>query len=88
MPIDGKYGQVTLEHGAHIPADEPVFVFRANDRLLPKVLDAYYQLCEEAGSPERHLKLIASTHDQLLIWQKAHPPKTPDSESSRAWLPE
>ena len=86
MAIDRKYGRVTLEHGAHIPDDEPVVVFRAKDRLLPKVL-AYYRLfCWKAGSPTRHLQLIDDSLEAVEQYQAAHPPVTPTSETSRAWM--
>jgi len=88
MPVDRKYGRVTLEHGNHIPEDEPVVVFRAKDMLLPKVL-AYYRLfCWKAGSPRRHLSLIDDSLAAVEAWQRENPPKVPDSETSRAWLGE
>jgi hypothetical protein len=87
MPIDSKYGHVTLEHGDHIPDDEPVVVFRAKDRLLPKVL-AYYRLfCWKDGSPKRHLLLIDKALEAVQGYQADHPPVTPSSETSRAWMP-
>lgn len=85
MAIDRKYGRVTLEHGT-IGPDEPVVVFRATDRLLPKVL-AYYRLfCWKAGSPRRHLSLIDDSLAAVEAWQADNPVRVPDSESSRAWL--
>ena len=87
MAIDPKYGKVTLEHGT-IGEDEPVVVFRARDRLLPRLLDAYIAMCDRAGSPERHLELIGQAHEAVVEWQKQHPTKVPDSETSREWLPE
>jgi hypothetical protein len=85
MAIDGKYGRVTLEHGT-VGEDEPVVVFRAQDRLLPKLL-AYYRLfCWKAGSPSRHLSIIDSTLDTVQRWQEEHHTQVPNSESSRAWL--
>lgn len=89
MGYDSKYGKVTTEHG-DIPDDEPVIVFRAQDKLSTDVLTAYYWLCEENGSPERHLKLIKATQAQFGAWQEAHKQqvKIPDSERSREWLPQ
>lgn len=89
MGFDRKYGRITTEHG-DIPDDEPVIVFRARDRLTPKLIGIYWNLCKEAGSPQRHLDLINSTHDQFDNWQDANPDKvrTPDSERSRAWMGE
>ena len=87
MAIDLKYGHVTLEHGAHIPDDEPVVVFRAKHKLLPDLLIKYMVLCHQAGSPDRHLELIAATLDSVEEYQRQHPPVTPTSETSRAWMP-
>ena len=87
MGYDRKYGRVTTEHG-EIPEDEPVIVFRARDRLLPKVL-AYYRLfCWKAGSPRRHLGMIDDSVVAIEAWQAKHPDqvRTPDSERSRDWL--
>lgn len=87
MAVDAKYGRVTLEHGGHIPDDEPVFVFRAQDKLTPSVLEYYAGLCEAAGSPQRHIDLIESGRFKVVAWQADHAPRVPDSESSRERLP-
>lgn len=86
MPVDVKYGQVTMEHGDHIPADEPVFVFRAKDGTLPQVLRIYHTLCLAAGSPQRHLDWIMEAVQRVERWQRLHEVKVPDSETSRAWM--
>jgi hypothetical protein len=80
VAIDRKYGRVTLERGT-IGEDEPVVVFRAQDRLLPGVLALYRQLCEGEGSPPRHLELIDGTIDAVLAWQAANPTKIPSSDA-------
>ena len=87
MGYDGKYGKITTEYG-DIPDDEPVIVFRAHDRVAPKLLRLYRELCERDGSPQRHLDLIDRTGGEFLQWQKDHPDqvKTADSERSRAWM--
>jgi hypothetical protein len=79
MGIDGKYGRVTVERGT-IGEDEPVVVFRAQDALLPKVLDIYAFLCEIAGSPSRHLQLIRETSLTVKGWQAQNKTKTPSSD--------
>jgi hypothetical protein len=79
MPIDQKYGRVTLERQRNIGNDEPVIVFRAQDRLLPKLLKVYRYLCELAGSPENHLEAIDHTAKVIKTWQAEHPTKTPTS---------
>lgn len=87
MGFDGKYGVVTTEHG-DIPPDEPVIVFRARDILLPELLDDYISLCEFAGSPQRHMDLVAAHQERILTWQDNNPDKVrrPDSERSREWM--
>jgi hypothetical protein len=87
MGYDRKYGRVTTEHG-EIPDDEPVIVFRARDNLTCPLLSHYRELCEQAGSPQRHLELIEGTYTMFADWQEAHPDqvKVPDSERSRAWM--
>lgn len=87
MGYDGKYGKVTTEHG-DIPDDEPVIVFRARDKLLPQVLTRYKALCEQHGSPQRHLDLIQDAVVRISEWQLQHKDqvRTPDSERSRAWM--
>jgi len=86
MPVDSKYGRVTLEHGT-VGADEPVIVFRAQDQLVPKLLGIYWNLCKAAGSPQRHLDMISRRIDEIAAWQDGHATKVPDSETSRAWMP-
>jgi len=78
MGIDRKYGNVTLEHGT-IGADEPVVVFRAQDAMLPGLLDLYRQLCTEAGSPDHHLTGIDATKADIVAWQQDHHIQVPRS---------
>lgn len=86
MAIDAKYGKVTLEHGT-IGEDEPVVVFRAQDKHLPKLLAYYHLFCLREESPKRHLDLILESRDKVMVWQKSHPARvrTPNSEASKAW---
>lgn len=85
MAIDAKYGRVTLEHGT-IGEDEPVVVFRAKDKLLPKVLAYYHLFCLREGSPRRHLDLIMDSLLRVQSWQRKNETKVPDSETSREWM--
>jgi hypothetical protein len=78
MGIDGKYGRVTLEHST-IGEDEPVVVFRAQDKLLPDLLKIYRILCKTAGSPDRHLDLIQESAEKIRAWQAGNFTKTPES---------
>ncbi len=85
MGIDHKYGRVILEHGT-IGEDEPVVVFRATDKLLPKVLAYYHLFCLKEESPRRHLDIILNSRDKVLAWQEEHVIRTPTSEASREWM--
>ncbi len=78
MGFDGKYGLVTTEFG-DIPDTEPVIVFRAQDKLLPAVLEHYAALAEQAGSPQKHVLLIEAAQDRVEEWQAANFTKVPDS---------
>jgi hypothetical protein len=79
MPIDRKYGRVTLENQRNVGEDEPVIVFRAQDRLLPKLLKVYRYFCDLAGSPENHLLAIDDTARVIKDWQIQHGARTPTS---------
>lgn len=86
MAIDGKYGRVTTEHG-NIGDDEPVIVFRARDLLAPEVIAHYHGQCLRAGSPMRHLRLVAEAYNRFVEWQnRSGDAQVPDSESSREWM--
>ena len=80
MAIDNKYGRVTLEHST-IGEDEPVVVFRAQDALLPRLLDIYRFLCEIGGSPRNHLQQIRRTTLEVKGWQAQNRTKVPTSDS-------
>ena len=78
MAIDSKYGRVTMEHGT-IGDDEPVVVFRAQDRLLPAVLDFYLAVCAKEGSPQQHLDAILDAKAPVVEWQNSNHTQTPQS---------
>jgi hypothetical protein len=78
MADDLKYGRVTLERG-DIGEDEPVVVFRAQDKLVPFLLRFYRQLCMDHGSPERHLGGIEAAREQVETWQRDHYTQVPQS---------
>lgn len=82
MGYDRKYGKITTEFG-NIGEDEPVVVFRAQDRLLPKVLMYYHLFCMKSGSPKRHLDIILNTFYAVCNWQAQNVTKIPNSESSK-----
>lgn len=81
MGIDAKYGKITVERVRKVPIgnDEPVFLFRAADELLPDVLTHYHALCQQAGSPQEHLDGIEDALDAIESWQEVNQPKVPGS---------
>lgn len=81
MAFDSKYGRVELERG-NIGENEPVVVFRAQDKLLTQVLNFYLGLCTRAGSPVAHLNKVETTRDEIIEWQKEHFTKIPESKES------
>lgn len=78
MAKDLKYGEVTTERGT-IGTDEPVFVLRAQDKLSHYVIEAYRQMAQEAGSPQRHLDNIEAAFQQFVSWQAVNFTKIPES---------
>lgn len=82
MAIDKKYGRVTVEY-AGPEEDEQVIVFRATDANVPNLLRFYYELCEVSGSPQHHLDLIKSTHDEIVQWQRDNPGRVRVPNSNR-----
>ncbi len=81
--IDGKYktsGDITKLDGTAIAEDEPLILFRGQDKLLPELLEKYNELCKSAGSPQEQLDKLAQQIDKIKKWQAAHSDrlKTPD----------
>jgi hypothetical protein len=76
--VDNKYGKVIVPNST-IGEDEPVVVFRAQDKLLPDLLKVYRIMCKLAGSPERHLDLIHDSAEKIRAWQAENFTKTPES---------
>jgi hypothetical protein len=81
--IDGKYktsGDLTKLDGTPLPEDEPLILFRAQDKLLAQLLEHYKQLCQSAGSPENQVTLLQQLIDEVKAWQETHPErlKVPD----------
>jgi hypothetical protein len=62
----------------HIPADEPVFLIRGQDKCGPKAVELYAMLAHDAGaSPE----LVTAAYEQsqaMSLWQLEHGSKVPD----------
>lgn len=64
-----------------IPADEPVFLLRAQDKYFTIILDLYASLIEldpDVHQDQRMLKLLAIHRAWAIRWQDEHGRKTPD----------
>ena len=87
MGYDRKYGKIITERG-DIPDDEPVIVFRAQDRIVPALINIYIELCDMAGSPAERTEFVTETYELFCAWQLDHPErvKTPESARVREWL--
>lgn len=81
MGYDLKYGRVTVENVRSTPIadDEPVVVFRAQDKLLPDLLEVYRALAIAAGSPPAHMDLIERAQANIAAWQAEHHTQVPGS---------
>lgn len=79
MAIDNKYGMITFVDADEnsIAVDEPVFIFRAKDRLVSRVLSYYAYLCERAESDPEHIKSIDSAREAIEYWQQLHGSEIP-----------
>jgi hypothetical protein len=77
MGVDNKYGLVTLSDNTDIAENEPVFLFRAKDALVPKVLTYYAYLCERSNATEEHVKSIDYAREAIERWQQTHTTKVP-----------
>lgn len=78
MGYDLKYGRVTTERGS-IGDEEPVVVFRAQDEILPMLLDWYRLECTRRGSPVRHLHAIDDARAAVVDWQQGGHTQVPRS---------
>ena len=78
--MDRKYGYIKL---GTMGEDEPVFILRAQDRLMPHVLAHYIELCTEAGPPEHHIEGIRAVAGDVERWQADHMTKTPSSDTMK-----
>ena len=68
--------------GVPIPDDEPIFIFRAKDRLAVRILTAYFSAIE---NPE-HASAVAARLEDFKRFAKEHPErmKDPDTRGAQA----
>jgi len=80
---DPKYGiqesrLVNMTTGKPIPHDEPVFIFRGQDRKLLAALTAYMNQCED----EAHINAIEQRIVAIEEWQSRNVDKLKEPDSS------
>lgn len=80
--IDGKFGIeirngepviVNIVSGVAIPDDEPLFLFRARDRLALKILLKYFLLAEQDGCDPSHITSLSRRIDSFRKFADDHP---------------
>lgn len=79
MAIDNKYGLVMFQDQDEntIKEDEPIFILRAQDQLVPKVLSYYAYLCERGNSSEEHVASVDTAREVIERWQQTNSKKQP-----------
>lgn len=79
MAVDRKYGKVSIKG---IPANEPVFILRAQDLLAVKTIARYQTFAAELeGDSARDAEFVNSLNDvqeAFLTWQADNTTKLPD----------
>ena len=73
--MNDKYSSATFPT---IPADEPVFVLRAQDACAIDTLHAYVNACEAHGASDEHLEAVDVVRKRFMAWQRTHSTKVPD----------
>jgi hypothetical protein len=75
---DGRI--INRQTGAPIPDDEPLFVFRAKDRLAVRILTAYFSAIED---PE-HARAVAARLEDFKRFAREHPERMKDPDTRAA----
>jgi hypothetical protein len=71
------YNKRIIDKAGKIPADEPVFLLRAQDKYAPSTLRHYAKLLEEDGNNAMAEELRAHARN-MIVWQKSVKVKAPD----------
>lgn len=71
------YNQRIIDKAGKIPADEPVFLLRAQDVYAPSTLRYYARLLAEDGNQEMADELLSHAR-QMVVWQKSVRVHLPD----------
>ena len=74
-------GRIVNRHsGEPIPDDEPIFIFRAKDRLAVRTLTAYFSAIED---PE-HARAVVARLEDFKRFAKEHPERMKDADTRAA----
>jgi hypothetical protein len=71
------YNRRIIDTEGRIPANEPVFLLRAQDKYAPDTLRYYANRLKEDGNTEMADELFAHARE-MLLWQKSVRVKPPD----------
>ena len=74
MAIDSKYGIITTQYG-YINEDEPVVIFRAQDKIALTILKIYRDLYALLGGNRDMLTILDADIKAFEVWRKK---KLPD----------
>jgi hypothetical protein len=62
-------------NGNEIPNDEPLFIFRAKDKLAFDTLTYYLHKCIEDGCSREQLKTLSEMCSEFRTWARNNPDK-------------
>ena len=71
--IGSKYwinGKITKNDGTEIPQSEPLFLFRAKDKLLLDVLAFYRKLRIKNDSSDENMNMLDEQMELVKVWQE------------------
>ena len=80
LSIDKKYQAQVFKHDGTMVED--YIIFRAKDKCVPAMLDAYYNECKIWGADPFHLGIIRQLKDRVCEFQYNNPEKckVPDTK--------
>ena len=68
---------VNRRSGVPIPNDEPIFIFRAKDRLAVRTLTAYFSAIEDPA----HARAVAARLEDFKRFAREHPERMTDPDT-------
>lgn len=69
-----------------IPLGEPVFLFRANDRLVPRLAAFYEELLMEAGAEKELVDAISKHRQRVVAYAAEHYDGGHVPDVDKGWL--